>query len=92
MLRDFCKLHGLLSIKFHTLRACFSTQLLRQGVEAAKVMKICGWKDLKTMQRYIRLGMAKQAHNRHTKVNYLDFLNGTGVVATPPISEAVRGD
>jgi hypothetical protein len=29
--------------------------MLRSGVEAAKVMKICGWKELKTMQHYIRL-------------------------------------
>lgn len=54
-LRAFCVLSRLPSIKFHTLRACFATELLRQGVEAAKVMKICGWKDLKTMQHYIRL-------------------------------------
>ena len=55
VLRRFCYLYGLPSIKFHTLRACFSTQMLRNGVEAAKVMKICGWKELKTMQIYIRL-------------------------------------
>jgi integrase len=55
VLRRFCFLHGLPSIKFHTLRACFATQMLRSGVEAAKVMKICGWKELKTMQLYIRL-------------------------------------
>jgi hypothetical protein len=29
--------------------------MLRSGVEPAKVMKICGWKELKTMQHYIRL-------------------------------------
>ena len=55
VLRRFCYLHGLPSVKFHTLRACFATQMLRSGVEAAKVMKICGWKDLKTAERYIRL-------------------------------------
>jgi integrase len=55
VLRRFCYLHGLPSIKFHTLRACFATQMLRQGVEAAKVMKVCGWKELKTMQHYVRL-------------------------------------
>lgn len=55
ILRQFCFVHGLPSIKFHALRACFSTQMLRQGVEAARVMKICGWKDLKTMQCYVRL-------------------------------------
>ena len=55
VLRTFCLETGLPSVRFHTLRACFGTQLLRQGVPAAVVMKIAGWKDLKTMQRYIRL-------------------------------------
>jgi integrase len=55
VLRRFCFIYGLPSIKFHTLRACFATQMLRQGVEAAKVMKVCGWKELKTMQHYVRL-------------------------------------
>jgi integrase len=55
VLRSFCFVNGLPSIKFHTLRACFATQMLRHGVEAAKVMKICGWKELKTMQHYVRL-------------------------------------
>ena len=55
VLRTFCLEHGLPSIRFHTLRACFGTQLLRHGVSSAIVMKIAGWKDLKTMQRYIRL-------------------------------------
>ncbi|MBP7845084.1 MAG: site-specific integrase [Proteobacteria bacterium] len=54
-LRNFCNEIGIPSVKFHTLRACFATQLLRQGVEAAKVMKVCGWRDLSTMQRYVRL-------------------------------------
>ncbi|MGZ3686889.1 MAG: tyrosine-type recombinase/integrase [Bdellovibrionota bacterium] len=55
VLRRFCYIQGLPSVKFHTLRACFATQMLRSGVEAAKVMKICGWKQLKTMQHYVRL-------------------------------------
>ncbi len=55
VLRTFCMENGLPSVKFHTLRACFGTQLLRQGISSVIVMKIAGWKDLKTMQRYIRL-------------------------------------
>lgn len=55
VIRRFCKENNFRSIKFHTLRACFATQLLSNGIEAAKVMKVCGWKDLSTMQRYIRL-------------------------------------
>lgn len=54
-LRSFLKGIGLPSVKFHTLRACFATQLLADGVETSKIMKIGGWKDLKTMQIYVRL-------------------------------------
>lgn len=35
--------------------SCFATQLIASGVPATVLMKICGWKDMKTMQRYIRL-------------------------------------
>ncbi|MBT7611577.1 MAG: site-specific integrase [Bacteriovoracaceae bacterium] len=55
ILKTFCKSIGLPEIKFHTLRACFATQLIGSGVEPIKVMKICGWKDLKTMSYYLRL-------------------------------------
>jgi integrase len=55
VLKEFCRSINLEPIKFHTLRACFATQLLGQGVESMKVMKICGWRDLKTMARYVRL-------------------------------------
>ena len=55
ILKKFCIGIGLKPIKFHALRACFATQLLAHDVAPAQVMKICGWKDLKTMQSYIRL-------------------------------------
>lgn len=53
-LRMFLKGVGLPQIRFHDLRASFATMLLSQGVEPIKVMSLAGWKDLKTMQYYIR--------------------------------------
>lgn len=55
ILRNFCVSAKIKSIKFHALRATFATLLISKGVAPARVMKICGWKDLKTMQFYIRL-------------------------------------
>ena len=61
VLKKFCGLIGLSPIKFHTLRACFATQLISEGVEPIKVMKVCGWMDLKTMARYVRLSGVDEA-------------------------------
>ena len=55
ILRMFCTGAGLPSIRFHALRACFATQLMGNNVAPIRVMKICGWRDLKTMERYVRL-------------------------------------
>lgn len=55
ILRTFCISVGLPSVRFHTLRACFATQLLRANISAATIMKICGWATYETMMEYIRL-------------------------------------
>ncbi len=58
-LREFCEEIGITPICFHTLRACFATELLRRGVDVPSVMRVGGWKSLKTMMHYVRLsGMA----------------------------------
>jgi integrase len=54
-LRNFLKSIGVKAVKFHTLRACFATQMLANGVPAAIVMKIGGWKKSSTMDIYLRL-------------------------------------
>lgn len=55
ILRDFCDQIRIPSVCFHTLRACFATHLLRQGVSTMLVMKVAGWKNLETMESYVRL-------------------------------------
>ncbi len=79
ILRAFCKGVGLPSIRFHALRACFATQLLAHDVAPARVMKICGWKDLKTMQRYIRMAG-------------IDERGATQVLKIMPSDEAVMAE
>ena len=53
-LRMFLAGLGLTSIRFHDLRATWATLLLSKGVTPIKVMIMGGWKDLKTMQIYVR--------------------------------------
>jgi integrase len=53
-LRMFLAGLGLPQIRFHDLRATWATILLGKGVVPAKLMVLAGWKDLKTMVRYIR--------------------------------------
>lgn len=53
-LRMFLMGLGLPRIRFHDLRATWATIMLSKGIEPIKVMVMGGWKDLKTMQFYIR--------------------------------------
>ena len=55
VLRSFCKDIGITPICFHSLRACFATELLKRGVPVMKVMAVGGWSELKTMRHYVRL-------------------------------------
>ncbi len=74
-LKLFCRSIDITEIKFHTLRACFATQLIGSGVEPVKVMKICGWKDLKTLGVYLRLaGIDEQGAT--DELNFLPKLSG----------------
>jgi integrase len=53
-LRMFLQGLGLPRIRFHDLRATWATIMLSMGTPAIQVMIMGGWKDLKTMQYYIR--------------------------------------
>lgn len=53
-LRMFLEGMGLPRVRFHDLRATWATIMLSSGIEPIKVMKMGGWKDLKTMQFYVR--------------------------------------
>lgn len=54
-LRQFCEEIGITPVCFHTLRACFATELLRRKVDVPSVMRVGGWKSLKSMMHYVRL-------------------------------------
>jgi integrase len=54
-LRGFCEEIGVTPVCFHTLRACFATELLKRGVDIPSVMRVGGWTSVKTMMHYVRL-------------------------------------
>ena len=53
-LRMFLAGMGIPQIRFHDLRATWAILLLRKGVEPINVMMMGGWKDIKTLQIYVR--------------------------------------
>lgn len=55
VIRVFCESIGIPSICFHSLRACFATQLLKNGVGLNVVQVMGGWRDTATMKHYNRL-------------------------------------
>jgi len=55
VLRMFLLGLNLPSVNFHALRATWATIMLTKGVELAKVMKLGGWKSIKTLnEHYLR--------------------------------------
>lgn len=54
-LKTFCESIGIKPIRFHTLRASFTTILLTKGVGINVVQSIGGWSDIKTMNHYSRM-------------------------------------
>ncbi|MBK9039459.1 MAG: site-specific integrase [Bdellovibrionales bacterium] len=54
MLRMFLTGINIPHVRFHDLRASWATMLLSQGLEPAKVMRLGGWRDLKTLMIYVR--------------------------------------
>ena len=59
-------------IRFHDLRASWATIMLSKGIEPIKIMSMGGWKDLKTMQIYIR----KSGIHIQGITDALNFLGG----------------
>jgi integrase len=54
-LQKFLVLNGLPPVRFHDLRATWATLLLSKGVEPVRVMKMGGWREMKTMMIYTRM-------------------------------------
>lgn len=54
ILKKFLASINLPIIRFHDIRASWATVMLSKGIEPIKIMSMGGWKDLKTMQIYVR--------------------------------------
>jgi integrase len=54
VLREFLGQLGLTSVRFHDLRATWATILLSKGIPYPMVMRLGGWEETSTMDRYLR--------------------------------------
>lgn len=63
VLKTFCESVGIKPIRFHSLRATFTTLLLSKGVGLNIVQSMGGWSDIATMNHYNRMAgiMVKDA-------------------------------
>lgn len=55
VLKTFCESIGIKPIRFHSLRATFTTLLLSNGVGLNVVQMLGGWSDIATMNHYNRM-------------------------------------
>lgn len=89
VLRTFLAGMGQPAIRFHDLRASWATLLLLKGVEPIKVMAMGGWKDLKTLMKYVRIA-AVDIRGATSKLNFHDDSKREGEVLRFPV-ESVGG-
>lgn len=89
VLRTFLAGMGQPAIRFHDLRASWATLLLLKGVEPIKVMAMGGWKDLKTLMKYVRIA-AVDIRGATSKLNFHDDSKRDGEVLRFPV-ESVGG-
>jgi integrase len=68
-LQKFLKGTGLPVIHFHGFRRIFATECLRSGMPINQLMAVCGWSDLSSAMRYLKLSGIPVAGSTHS----LDF-------------------
>lgn len=68
-LQKFLRGCDLPTIRFHTFRQIFATECLRAGMPLNQLMDICGWSDLSSAMRYLKLSGIPVAGSTHA----LDF-------------------
>lgn len=72
-LRRFLRKINLPEVRFHDLRASWATMLLVNGLEPVKLMALGGWKELKTLDHYVRLA-GVHVKDSLDSINSIQFL------------------